>query len=93
MLKVSALAASALLSAAALNPSPARAGDTEEKVVASCALVSATPVEFATCTGSILTANEVAKCFASNFKDCFGENNEINRLLRQLRLPPIHLPW
>jgi hypothetical protein len=50
----------------------------EWRIAAECAVhAGGQPYAFAACTATQLTIRELTKCFSSDFKDCYGENNTI----------------
>jgi hypothetical protein len=67
---------------------PAAAG-TPEAVVA-CSATSATAPAFAACVASFMSAEEANKCFASAFKDCFGPNNELSKIINRNVVGPLN---
>lgn len=63
----------------------------EQQILLQCAAQSPDPATFAVCAGGQLSLREYAKCQGKKFAEgeCFGPNNEIRKLSRQLGLGDI----
>jgi hypothetical protein len=63
----------------------------EQQIVLQCASTDPEPIGFAACTAGGLTIKEFMQCREAHAgsSHCFGENNEIRKLIRALGLPDL----